>query len=243
MKAMILAAGLGTRLRPLTNQKPKALVTIDGVTLLEHLIRRLIHFGYDEIIINTHHFAQQISDFIVKNNQFNIRIEISHEQELLDTGGALKKASWFFDDGQPFLLHNVDVITDLDYQAMLDVHTQSKALVTLAVRRRKTSRYFLIDDSGRLRGWENTKSGERIIPDYSFQNLHRVSFMGIHIISPPIFRFLSQEGAFSIISAYLNLLKDDLQINSFTADDYSWTDVGSPQNLTSAAYLVKKINN
>ncbi len=157
MKAMILAAGLGTRLRPLTDNRPKALVELSGRTLLEITLTRLRAFGITEAIINVHHFADQITDYLKSKNNFGLRIEISREEVLLDTGGGLKKAAWFFLEGpasldEPFLLHNVDVISTIDLRAMLQFHTENHALATLAVQSRKTSRYLLFDDHNQLRG-------------------------------------------------------------------------------------------
>ncbi len=161
MKALIFAAGLGTRLRPLTNDHPKALVEVHGITLLEVAIRRLVAAGCEELIVNVHHYAEQVIDFIEKNGQFGIRIAISDERErLLDTGGGLKKAAWFFDDGQPFLACNADVLTDMDLAHFYQKHLETGVLATLAVRRRTTSRYFLFDEKMRLAGWQNAKTGE-----------------------------------------------------------------------------------
>ncbi len=239
MKAMILAAGLGTRLRPLTDTKPKALVKVNGMPLLEILIRRLKRNGIGEIIINVHHFANQITAFIERKKQFDMRIEISEEKELLDTGGGLKKAAWFFDDGQPFLLHNADVLTNLDYAAMLAAHRQSSALVTLAVRKRKTSRYFLLDQKKRLCGWESVNDEQKkiVIPT---QELQRFSFMGIHIISPEIFNHLPEENAFSIVPAYLDLSAKGQRIYGFPADAFKWIDAGRKEHLLQAAAEFKE---
>src|SRR5580658_9026793 len=151
---MILAAGLGTRLRPLTNDRPKALVEIAGRTLLEIAVERLRQFGVREVIVNTHHFAAMIRDFLATQNNFGMRIEISHEEELLDTGGGLKKAAWFFleDPDEPFILHNVDVISSIDIARMKQFHVEQSALATLAVQQRATSRPLLFDERGQLRG-------------------------------------------------------------------------------------------
>lgn len=231
---MIFAAGLGVRLRPLTDTKPKALVEINGVTLLELVINRLKKTGVNEIIINAHHFAGQIIDFLDKKQRFNIRIEISHENELLDTGGGLQKAGWFFDDGNPFLLHNVDVLTDLDYEAVISSHLQSGALVTVAVRRRKTTRYFLFDQSQRLCGWESTDSGEIKMARKADGNLQNLSFMGIHVISPKIFDLFTEKAPFSIIDAYLRLAADEHKIIACRADQARWIDLGKKENLAEA---------
>src|SRR5712692_1778130 len=157
MKAMILAAGLGTRLRPLTDTRPKALVELSGRTLLEITLSRLRTFGVTDVIINVHHFADQVIAYLKSHNNFGMRIEISREEILLDTGGGLKKATWFFlEDSarldEPFLLHNVDVISTIDFARMLQFHSENHALATLAVQSRETSRYLLFDDHHQLRG-------------------------------------------------------------------------------------------
>ena len=231
---MILAAGLGTRLRPLTDTKPKALVEINGIPLLEILIRRLKRNGIREIIVNTHHFANQIKTFIEHKNQFDIRIEISEEKELLDTGGGLKKAAWFFEEDRPFLLHNADVLTNLDYTAILKAHQETGALATLAVRRRKTARYFLFDSRKRLCGWESVMDGQKKIA-VTAEQMQRYSFMGIHIISPEIFNLLPEKNAFSIVQAYLDLSAKGQYIYGFPADEFKWIDAGRKEHLLQAA--------
>jgi len=234
MKAMILAAGLGTRLKPYTDTMPKALVKLNGRPLLERLILRLKEYDFDEIIINTHHYAEQIHSFLNLRNNFDIRIEISHEAELLDTGGGLKQASWFFDDGQPFLLHNVDVMTDLDYHKMIDQHRQKKSAASLAVRKRNTTRYFLFNNDLQLCGWENLAENKKNIVRGNGDNLDRFSFMGIHVLSPEIFDSLTMEGKFSIIPAYLELASQENNIIAFPADQYRWLDLGRKENLEEA---------
>lgn len=231
---MIFAAGLGVRLRPLTDTKPKALVEINGVTLLELVINRLKKTGVNEIIINVHHFAGQIIDFLDKKQRFNIRIEISHENKLLDTGGGLQKAGWFFNDANPFLLHNVDVLTDLNYDAVISSHLQSGALVTVAVRRRKTTRYFLFDQNQRLCGWKSTDSGEIKMARKADGELQNLSFMGIHVISPKIFDLFTEKAPFSIIDAYLRLAADEHKITACRADRARWIDLGKKEKLAEA---------
>ena len=160
MKAMILAAGLGTRLRPLTNDRPKAMVRIQGIPMLEIVIRRLQFFGIREFIINTHHFADQITDFLKDKDNFGATIHISHEiEEPLETGGALKKAARYFADGAPFLLCNTDILTTLDFYQFFQYHQKSKAMATLATRQRPTSRYLIFDEKNTLSGWTNIKTG------------------------------------------------------------------------------------
>jgi NDP-sugar pyrophosphorylase family protein len=237
MKAMIFAAGLGTRLSEITRFKPKALVEINGIPLIEAIIRRLISFGYDDIIINVHHFADQIEDFIRMKNQFGIKISFSDERgNLLDTGGGLKHASWFFDDGKPFLVHNVDVISNIDLDALRDFHRRSGAMATLAVRTRKSSRQLHFNLQNLLCGWENNTSGEKKIvipgPYSSF------GFSGIQIINPGIFRLMTEDGKFGIIDVYLRL-SSHYKINAFVHDDDHWIDVGNPENITKAENLLR----
>lgn len=239
MKAMIFAAGLGSRLKPLTNNKPKALVQLNGKPLLQILIERLKTFGIREIIINAHHFADQISHFIQTQNQFNIKVDISQETKLLDTGGGLKKASWFFEDGQPFLLHNVDVLTDLNYELLLDAHQSSAALATLAVRKRKTNRYFLFDENMRLSGWQSLTDGQkRMVRSNEANNPY--SFMGIHIISPQIFKLFPQQDVFSIVHAYLDIAERGYKINALDASSAQWLDVGRKEHLDQAAGILNQ---
>jgi len=243
MKAMILAAGLGTRLRPLTNDRPKALVEIGGRTLLEITLARLREFGIREVIVNVHHFAEMIIDYLQANKNFGMRIEISREDLLLDTGGGLKHAAWFFleDTGseqtrrpdQPFVLHNVDVISTIDLARMLKVHAEHGSLATLAVKQRETSRYLLFDESLRLCGrCAGTDKGSQTVTPT--QATHSWAFSGIHIISPRIFSRMSEEGAFSIIDCYLRLAAQGEKIQAFRADEYDWRDLGRPENVAQA---------
>jgi len=238
MKAMIYAAGLGTRLRPLTDNKPKALVEINGVTLLEHTINKLKAAGFDEIIVNVHHFAELVKNFLTQKNNFGIRIEISDESEqLLDTGGGLKKASWFFDDGKAFLVHNVDVVSDIDLKKFHESFSQTGALASLAVRNRATSRYFLFDDDLNLCGWKNTETGEIKTVKGEAGNLSPLAFSGIQMISPGIFSLINESGKFSITGLYLRLAEENT-IKAYRHDDGFWIDVGKPESLTEAAKMI-----
>jgi NDP-sugar pyrophosphorylase family protein len=232
MKAMILAAGLGTRLRPITEQKPKALVEVDGVSLLQSVIGRLKSSGVTEIIINLHHYPEQIREFLRRNDHFGIRIEYSPEEELLDTGGGLKKAAWFFDDGQPFFLHNVDILSDIDLQKMFAQHSSESCLATLAVKRRNTSRYFVFDENGQLCGWKSVKDNRVRMPGKPVGETVDLAFCGIHVISTDIFPLLKQQGRFSIVDGYLDLVARKEKIHSFRVDEYAWRDVGKISELT-----------
>jgi mannose-1-phosphate guanylyltransferase len=231
---MILAAGLGTRLRPLTNDRPKALVEVAGRTLLEITLTRLKEFGVREAIVNTHHFAEMIPAYLKKHENFGMRIEISHEDALLDTGGGLKKAAWFFEDSsEPFLLHNVDVISTIDLRRMAQFHAQQNALATMATQERKTSRPLLFDEEGRLRARGEKES----VPILGAKDagMHALAFAGIHVISPRIFSVMRETGVFSIIDAYLRLSAEGDKIVAFRADEYRWRDLGRPENVAEAA--------
>lgn len=239
MKALIFAAGLGTRLRPLTNDKPKALVEINGKTLLQITVEKLVAFGFDDILVNVHHFADLMIETVEKNNGWGAKITISDERkELLETGGGLKKAAWFFNDGQPFLVHNVDVIHDLDLQKLYQFHLQNEALATLAIRKRSTSRYLLFSNKMELSGWQNIKTGEVKIAKETIGQLWSFGFSGIHIINPKIFSLLTESGKFSIINPYLRMAKTEL-IQGFDHSDSVWIDVGKHESLESARDFLK----
>jgi NDP-sugar pyrophosphorylase family protein len=231
MKAMILAAGLGTRLRPLTNDRPKALVQVGSRTLLEINLARLRAFGVNEVIINAHHFAEKILDYLKARDNFGMRIEVSREEILLDTGGGLKKAAYFFEgDSQPFILHNVDVISTIDFRRMLDYHLEHKALATLAMRQRETSRYLLFDEQLQLCGWRSS-ADQRSEIVREVKNEIALAFSGVHIISPAIFEKMNEDGVFSIITTYLRLAAEGERILAFPADEYYWRDVGRLEHL------------
>ena len=251
MKAMILAAGLGTRLRPLTNDRPKALVEIAGCTLLEITLRRLRSFGVREVIVNVHHFADMVIEYLRANDQFGMQIEISREDELLDTGGGLKKAAHFFlrdSADEPFVVHNVDVLSAIDIARMAKFHREQNGLATLAVQQRKSSRYLLFDDQHvdtqpnqlQLCGRRTAGKADEVVR--AAVQAQPWGFAGIHVISPRIFGSLGQafmgEGggqAFSIIPEYLRLAAEGEKILGFPADGSYWRDLGTPANLEQAA--------
>jgi NDP-sugar pyrophosphorylase family protein len=242
MKAMILAAGLGTRLRPLTDHQPKALVEVAGRTLLEITLSRLRAFDVREVIINVHHFADMILEYLKANNNFGMRIEVSREEVLLDTGGGLGKAAYFFlEDGfeTPFILHNVDVISTVDLRRMVGFHRDNQALATLAVQHRETSRYLLFDEHLQLCGRQSghAQKSELIRSSHKVQPL---AFTGIHVISPRLFGMMTEEGIFSIITSYLRLAAGEEKILAFRADDYYWRDLGRPDDLIRAAQDVEQ---
>jgi len=239
---MILAAGLGTRLRPLTDDRPKALVEVAGRTLLEITLRRLQQFGVREVIVNVHHFADMVVDYLNKNDNFGMRIEISREDALLDTGGGLKKAAWFFREDasdQPFLLHNVDVLSTIDFRRMVEFHKQNRALATLAVRDRETSRYLLFDEESQLCGRRagRDQASEIVRPSRQTQAL---AFSGVHVISPRLLALMAESGVFSIITSHLRLAGQGERILGFRTDDYYWRDLGRPENVALATQDVDR---
>ena len=246
MKAMILAAGLGTRLRPLTNDRPKALVELNNRTLLEITLSRLHTFGVTEAIINVHHHAQMVIDYLKSKNNFNMRLEISREDDqLLDTGGGLKKAAWFFQEDpalvdEPFLLHNVDVISTIDLTAMLQFHKQNQALATLAVQSRPSSRQLLFNDqlqlSGRAEAHSPLATSHSPLPQSkNLHSFHPAAFSGIHILSPRLLPQLTETAPFSIIDSYLRLASQSKKILAFRHDTSYWRDLGKPADLAQAA--------
>jgi NDP-sugar pyrophosphorylase family protein len=238
MKAMILAAGLGTRLRPLTSDRPKALVEVAGRTLLEITVARLRQFGVDQIIINVHHFADKVREYLRSKNDFGIRVEISREEILLDTGGGLKKASWFFlEDGsaaEPFIMHNVDVISDIDLLQLFERHQESAALASLAVQQRETSRYLIFDEQMRLCGRRFVKENKTEIVRAAAQN-REMAFTGIHVISPRLLGMMKEEGVFSILQTYLRLAGEGEKIVGANVEGAYWRDLGTPENVARAA--------
>lgn len=236
MKAMLFAAGLGTRLRPLTDDRPKALAEVGGMPLLEIAIRRLMYFGCRDIMVNIHHFGQQILDFLEANGNFGANITISDERDLLlDTGGGLKKAAWFFRDA-PFLVHNTDILSNINLQAFYEAHLRAGALATLAVRQRQSSRYLLFDDGGQLSGWRNARSGEERICRQAARQ-HPLAFSGIYVLSPAIFSYMPDEEVFSIIDVFLRAGQTE-PILAYRHDDSLWLDVGRPQTLEQAEALI-----
>lgn len=234
MKAMILAAGLGTRLKPFTNKHPKALALVNGKTILQRNIEYLASFGIKKVIVNVHHFAGQIINLMKLNNGFGSNISISDESdEVLETGGGIKKASWFFEKNkEPFVVINVDVLTDMNLEEMILQHKKSNPVATLGVTSRNTSRYFLFDELNHLCGWENVQTGEQKISKES-KKYHQKAFSGIHIISPEIFSLMKMTGKFSMVDVYLELAKTHI-ITSFDHSTSKFIDVGNPESILKA---------
>ena len=233
---MIFAAGLGTRLKPLTDHMPKALVPVSGKPMLEHVIEKLKAAGFDEIVINVHHFANQIIDFLKEKNNFGITIHISDETDfLLDTGGEIKKAAPYFDE--PFLIHNVDILSNTDLKALYNYHLQSGNDATLLVSPRQTTRYLLFNSDRRLCGWINKDTLQTKPEGFIYQpNVQKeYAFSGIHIISPGLFKYMDEKwnGKFSIMDFYLQLCQEAL-IGGYAKEDLQLIDIGKPETLAKA---------
>lgn len=236
MKAMILAAGLGTRLKPFTNTTPKALVPILGKPVIEHVILKLIDSGFNEIIINIHHFGEQIIDFIKSKNSFGVRIEFSDERDkLLDTGGAIKKASWFLDVNESILIHNADILSDVNLSSIYNTHITNNSMATLVVNERKTSRYLFFDGKNNLKGWINENSGKTISSsEYNTLEHHKLAFFGIHVLSGDAISYMkSFPDKFSIIDFYLSMC-DTKSVHAYIANDNNMIDVGKLESLKKA---------
>jgi NDP-sugar pyrophosphorylase family protein len=231
LKALILAAGLGTRLMPITADIPKALVSINGVTLLELAIRKLAREGFGDIIVNVHHHAGLVMEFLNRHQFRGVNISVSDESsQLLDTGGAILKARWFLDGNEPFLVYNVDVISDLSLKALLSEHTTRGGLATLSVIDRQTRRYFLFDDKLKLMGWTDSSTGEIRWAGDPVPDAMSLAFSGIHMINPEIFRLIEEKGRFSIIDTFLRLAKTN-SIYGYVQPGQNWFDLGKPDQL------------
>lgn len=239
---MIFAAGLGTRLLPLTANKPKALVEISGKTLLERCIENLKKQGISTAIINVHHFASQIIDFLKSKNNFGMNLIISDETgELLETGGGFLKAAPFLAGKEPILIVNVDTLTNLDFLELEEYHLKERALATLVVRDRKTSRYLMFDQHRQLAGWKNQKTGEtKISCDGDFLESNNYAFSGIQIIQPELLELIEEKGRFSIIDLYLRLAKTQT-IKAFVDKQSIWMDLGKLDQLEEAEQLIKRM--
>ena len=230
MQALIFSAGFGKRLGPLTEKTPKPLLTVGGVSLLEIAIRRLIKARVSSIVINTHYKAEQIEYFISRKS-FGVPIRVSHEEEILETGGGLKNAARFLEDGAPFFIHNADVLSRVDLKSLYQFHLDSKgALATLSVRRRLSSRLLLFEE-GRLCGYQKEGKIRSFSKSREFKAL---AFDGIHVVSPRIFSKIKEVGKFSIIDLYLRLAEEGENIQAFLADSFAWRDVGNSEDFLKA---------
>ena len=239
MKAMILAAGLGTRLRPLTDDRPKALVEVAGRPMLYWVIARLARHGFTDIIINAHHFAEQIEAFSAAYDGPDVSLTVSVEEEILGTGGGVRKAARFFDD-EPFLVHNVDVLTDLDLRSLADARSASDAMVTVAVKERRSSRHLLFDREDVLCGWQSDVTGEtRMVRPArpSHGEVTPVPFMGVYAMSPEALARMQETGPFSIIDFFLQLARDGERVRAFRAEEARWADLGSQERIEAGVKL------
>jgi N-acetyl-alpha-D-muramate 1-phosphate uridylyltransferase len=231
MKAMILAAGLGTRLRPLTDDIPKALIKVGNTPLLEYAIKKLKHYGFEDIIINIHHHPDMIIKFLETNNNFGVNICISDERDmLLDTGGGLKKAASFFSGSDPFLIYNCDIITDLNLKKLYEYHIEHGAMGTLAVMNRETSRYFIFDDNNTLCGWWNKATGEKKSVRWSDLTFRSMAFSGIQVVSPRALELFPDKKVFSLVEFYLLIARDN-RIEGYDHSDTRWADIGKFETL------------
>jgi N-acetyl-alpha-D-muramate 1-phosphate uridylyltransferase len=240
MKAMILAAGLGTRLKPWTDSHPKALAIVNGKSLLQRNIEYLQKFGVKEVVVNVHHFAGQIIEAIKQNNGWGSNITISDETaEVLETGGGLMKAAPLLRAEEYFILMNVDILTDLDLGGMIKYHRTCLPLATLATTDRETSRYFLFDDNNNLCGWRNVKTGEeKTGAKRLVGNEVQKAFSGIHVLNSEIFSLITRKGKFSMVDVYLSLMNDYI-IKSFSHNPAGLIDVGKPESLKKAEMLFR----
>lgn len=237
MKAMIFAAGLGTRLKPFTDNHPKALAVVNGKPLLQRNIEYLKSFGIEEIVINVHHFADQIIEFLEENNYFGIEITISDEtDQVLETGGGLVKAKANFEED--FLVMNVDILTDLNLADFIKAHQENKALVTLAVSDRNSSRKLFFNKQNELKGWRNLKTEEEIKAIDFLDNCKDLAFSGIHVISPSLFDKITEKGKFSIMKVYMDLMKTE-SIIGFDHSGGILIDVGRPESVLEAEQYFK----
>lgn len=234
MDGMILAAGLGTRLGPLTAVMPKAVVKVGGVPVIERVARRLIDAGADRLIINTHHFGGQIVDFVRSRSGFRVEVAFSHEPDYpLETGGGLKAAAHLLRRDQPFFLHNADVLSDVPLDRMFAAHQTRASLATLAVMSRPSSRQLLFDDGGLL-GRTDARKGVRIEARPAVGHVIERAFSGIHVISPDFLDLITEDGAFSILDSYLRVVGEGHRIDSFDVEGSMWIDIGKPEQLAEA---------
>jgi NDP-sugar pyrophosphorylase family protein len=238
MKAMILAAGLGTRLKPWTDHHPKALAVVNNKSLLQRNVEYLQKFGIKDVVVNVHHFAEQVEEAVKSNNGWGSNVLISDEtKEVLETGGGLIKAASLLATTESFVLMNVDILTDLDLGAMISFHKKHQPLATLATTNRETSRYFLFDEDDILCGWRNVKTGEQKGYVNGGNHVTQKAFSGIHVIQPKIFQLIKRQGKFSMVEVYLDLMKDHT-IKSFDHTSSKFIDVGKPESIAKAEKML-----
>jgi MurNAc alpha-1-phosphate uridylyltransferase len=236
MKAMIFSAGLGTRFKPWTDKHPKALAIVNGKSLLQRNIEYLQQYGITDVVVNVHHFADQIINAVKENNGWGSNIVISDEtKEVLETGGGLLKAKDLLESDQPFITLNVDILTDLDLNKLIAFHRQHKPLVSFGITNRETSRYFLFDENDRLCGWRNVKTNEEKI-SINKQNLQQKAYSCVVVFQPEIFSFIRQRGKFSLTETYLDLAAEHTILGYNHSGD-KLVDVGKPESIARAEKL------
>jgi len=236
---MILAAGLGTRLLPITKNQPKALVKVCGVSMLEIVLKKLIRLGIRDVVINVHHFAEMITDFLHNKKNFNINLKVSHEEKILGTGGALKKAASFFEKDEPFILHNVDVLTNLDLGHVYKSHQCWQSLATMVVQDRSTKRYLVFDGRDHLCGRSDPEGQNMNLVRNPVGKTRLLAFNGIHIISPQLLPMLVEKDVFSIIDSYLRLAGKGECIKGYIMKEEFWLDMGRPYSLKLAQKAIE----
>jgi len=235
MKAFILAAGTGTRLRPVTDKIPKALIPVGGIPMLEIVIRRLAGAGFTNLVINIHHFSEQVREYVASKNNFGLDITFSDESDrLLDTGGAIRKAQPLFQGEENILVHNVDILTNLNYQSLVAAHLHSGALATLAVKERSTTRNLLIDRQGRLCGWEYPDRHLRICTHENGKGLSATAFSGVYVLSAKIFEKFPEEEVFGFMPWILNLASSE-EILTWDQSPAFWYEAGRPESIEKAS--------
>jgi N-acetyl-alpha-D-muramate 1-phosphate uridylyltransferase len=238
--AMIFAAGLGTRLGSMTQEMPKALVSVGGVPMLERVARRLVAAGADRLIVNTHHLAERIVDFVRRADGFGAEVLFSHEADApLDTGGGLLHAAALFRGDAPFFVHNADILADLPLEELYETHLRRAPLATLAVMQRETTRHLLFDDEG-LFGRTDDVRGVRSEARRARGRVHRLAFAGVHVVEPALLGMVAERGAFSIFAPYLDLVERGQRIDPFRIDDCLWIDIGNPERLAEANRMLER---
>ncbi len=244
MRAMIFAAGLGTRLRPLTDSIPKALVQVDGKSLLERCINKLKQHGFDEIIINTHHFSEQIKAFLQRNDNFDVDIIISDESEkLLNTGGGVKNIRKLIDRDEPILIHNVDIISNINLSKLYQEHISDvDRLGSLVVSERDTFRYLLFDENNELKGWVNEQTKEtKPFEKMDVDRYRKLAFSGIQVVSPQVFELMEgYEDVFSIIDFYLQSSINH-RIVAYEPESLKMMDIGKIETISEAESFLKSL--
>ncbi len=240
MKAMIYTGGLESRMQPSSSEKPRELLEINGEPLLGMLIKRLADQGFKEIIVNVHHFAARILDFVRDADFGDVIVEVSDETDLvLDSGGGLKKTAWFFDDNRAFLVYNLEVLSDTGLKLLYDSHNGSGALATLLVRKREATRFMLFDDDMRLCGWQNLETGEEVVYSGRSQHLRKMAFSRIQVVSPALFNMMPEKDVFSLVDIYLHLARRHL-IRGYIDNESIWMDLARAEGVIEAEKLFRK---